>query len=263
MDMWKYFGITHREHVICNPTNEEKLDRLVALLRLAPGAQVVDIACGKAEFLIRTAERYGARCLGIDLSPFFIEEAGRSIRARAPGAEVLLREMNGADFEPDEPHGFAMASCLGGSWIYGGHGGTLDALIRLVAPGGWVITGEPYWRQEPPPEYVEACGFGSEAFGTHAGNVEAGETRGLELVHTLVSSQDDWDRYEGLQWYAASEYARSHPEDPDVPELLEKVAKERTAYLRWGRETLGWAIYLFRRPLVQRPAHAGQGAPKP
>jgi hypothetical protein len=30
------------------------------------------------------------------------------------------------------------------------------------------------------------------------------------------------------------------------------VGKARAAYLRWGRDTLGWAIYLFRA----RPAHS-------
>ena len=68
----------------------------------------------------------------------------------------------------------------------------------------------------------------------------------MDLVHTIVSSQDDWDRYEGLQWYATDEYARTHPDDPDVAEVVERVSKARAAYLRWGRDTLGWAIYMFR-----------------
>ena len=31
-----------------------------------------------------------------------------------------------------------------------------------------------------------------------------------------------------------------------LAELVERVNKARAAYLRWGRDTLGWAIYLFR-----------------
>jgi SAM-dependent methyltransferase len=247
MDMWKFYDITHRAHVICNPTSEEKLGRLVELLRLPADATVVDIACGKGEFLIRLAEAYGVRCVGIDLSPFVVAEAERRRGARATGAQVVFRQMNGADFAPDRPHSLTVASCIGASWVFGGHAGTLDALTRMVAPGGWVIAGEPYWLQEPAEEYLQATGLVREAFGTHVGNVEMGEQRGLDLVHTLVSSQDDWDRYEGLQWYAADEHARSHPEDPDLPELLGRVAQERRAYLRWGRDTVGWAIYVFRR----------------
>jgi SAM-dependent methyltransferase len=256
MDMWKFYDITHREHVICNPTSEEKLGRLVELLRLPADARVVDIACGKGELLTRLAEAYGVRCVGIDLSPFFVAAAERRLKARAPGSQVVVLQMNGADFEPDEPHSFTVASCIGASWVYGGHAGTMDALARMVVPGGWVIVGEPCWLREPSEEYLQASGHAREAFGTHAGNVEVGEQRGLDLVHTLVSNKDDWDRYEGLQWYAAAEYARSHPDDPDVPELLRQVAKERAAYLRWGRDTVGWAIYVFRRQIPEPPASA-------
>ena len=81
---------------------------------------------------------------------------------------------------------------------------------------------------------------------SHFSNAQAGEQRGLELVHTIVSSADDWDRYEGLQWLATAEYARAHPDDPDLAEVIERVNKERAAYLRWGRDTLNWAIYVFR-----------------
>ncbi len=254
MDTWKFYDITHHEHMICNPTSEEKLCRLVELLRLPADGHVVDIGCGKGEFLSRLTRAYGVRCLGIDMSPFFAAEAEKRLRASAPDNQAVVLQMNGADFEPDEPHSFTAASCIGASWIYGGYAGTLDALTHLVVPGGWVIVGEPYWLQEPSEEYLQVLGEGKEAFGTHASNVEVGEQRGLDLVHTLVSNKDDWDRYEGLQWYAAAEYARSHPVDPDLPELMGRVAKERTAFLRWGRDTMGWAIYVFRRRIPELAA---------
>jgi SAM-dependent methyltransferase len=247
MDIWKFYDITHREHTICNPTSDHKLARLVELLRLGTGSRVVDIACGKAEFLIRLAEVYGVCGVGIDISPFFIADAERRLQDRLPTADITFRQMDGADFKPGEPNSFALVSCLGASWVFGGHHGTLDALCNMVEEGGWVIVGEPFWTQEPSEEYLRASEVTRESFGTHAGNAEAGEDRGLDLVHTLVSSKDDWDGYEGLQWYAAAEYARLHPDDPDLPELTSRVARERAVYLRWGRDTLGWAIYAFRR----------------
>jgi len=164
--------------------------------------------------------------------------------------------MDGADFKPEEPHSFSLASCIGASWVFGGHPGTLDALSHMVQAGGWVVVGEAYWLQEPSDEYLLASGDTRDAFRTHAGNAEAGEERGLDLVHTFVSNKDDWDRYEGLQWYATAEYARSHPDDPDLPELIGRVAKKRAVYIRWGRDTLGWAIYVFRRRVSGSPASA-------
>jgi SAM-dependent methyltransferase len=247
MDMWKFYDITHREHVVCNPTSEEKLTRLVELVRLPTDAQVVDIACGKGEFLIRLAETYGARGVGIDISPFFIAEAKRRIEMRTSGVDVTFLQMDGADFKPDEPEKLDLASCIGASWVFGGHAATLEALIRMVKPGGWVIVGEPYWRHEPEREYLEAIRVTRNDFGTHYQNVEVGREHGLEAVYTLVSSQDDWDRYEGLQWYAAETWASDHRDDPDVETVLKQVRESKTAYLRWGRETLGWAIYVFKK----------------
>jgi hypothetical protein len=85
-------------------------------------------------------------------------------------------------------------------------------------------------------------------FGTHYGNVLVGEDEGLSPLYTMVSNQDDWDRYETLQWYAAEKYARDNPDAPDVSEMLTRVARGRTNYLQWGRDTLGWALYMFRKP---------------
>ncbi len=77
MDMWKYYDITHRKHIICNPTSEAKLSELMDLVLLDRGRQVVDVACGKGEFLIQIAEKYRVRGLGIDRSPYYLEEARR------------------------------------------------------------------------------------------------------------------------------------------------------------------------------------------
>ena len=30
-----------------------------------------------------------------------------------------------------------------------------------------------------------------------------------------------------------------------MPELIARVAKDRREYLNWGRDTLGWALYVF------------------
>jgi len=246
MDKLKFYDITHSEHIICNPTSEEKMNRLVDLLRLPVHARVVDIACGKGEFLIRLAEVYGAHGTGIDISPFYIDQAKRNHKARLSNADITFIQMNGADFKPDEPYSLDLVSCIGASWVFGGHVHTLEALIKMVKPGGWVIVGEPFWQQEPSLDLLEAYSMGKEDIGSHFSNAEAGKRLGMELVQTIVSSKDDWDLYEGLQWLSTVEYARTHPEDPDITELVDQVNNQKAAYLRWGRETLGWAIYMFR-----------------
>lgn len=227
----------------------DRLDDLIQRLRLEPGARVLELACGKGEFLTRLAETYDVSGVGVDISPYCVADTKDKLSRRVPEADIQVLEMDGADYEAPEPHHFELAACIGASWIFSGHQGTLEALINMVAPGGWIIVGEPYWRQAPSAEYLEASGDKAEDFGLHAENVAVGESLGLALWHTLVSELSDWDEYEGLQWYAAESYVREHPDDADGAGLIERVAKHRTTYLRWGRDTLGWAIYAFRRPL--------------
>ena len=247
MDTWKFYDVTHREHVICNPSSLGKYRELIELLRLAPHAPVLEIAMGKGEFILRLAEQYGIDGVGVDISPYHVGDARAKLSQRAPDANVTFLEMDGADYRPDEPESLDLTACIGASWIFDGHEGTLAALKAMTRPGGQIIVGEPYWRREPDTAYLEKVGFERDSFGTHRSNIETGQGLGLTPLYTLVSSPDEWDRYEGLQWYASEDYARTHPDDSDVPELLERVRGQRDTYLRWGRDTLGWAIYLFRK----------------
>ncbi|HEX7471771.1 MAG TPA: class I SAM-dependent methyltransferase [Candidatus Limnocylindrales bacterium] len=253
MDTWKFFDITHRDHVVCNPTSVARLDEVVGLLDLPPEPNVLDVACGKGEFLLRLAGTYGDgtgrgfRAVGVDISPFCIADVRAAAARRVPAAALELLEMGGADYRA-APASFDLACCLGASWIFNGHRGTLGALRAAVRPGGQVLVGEPFWRSEPDQAYLSLSGMRRDEFGRHAENVEAGIAEGLVPLLALVSNGDDWDRYETLQWRAAARYAASHRDDPDVPELLERVDRSRHAYLTWGRATLGWALYLFAVP---------------
>ncbi len=155
--------------------------------------------------------------------------------------------MDGAAYRA-EPGSFDLAVCLGASWTFDGHRGTLRALRDATRPGGQVLVGEPFWLKDPDPDYLSSAELERDEFGTHAGNVEVGIEEGLQPLLALVSDGDEWDRYETLQWRAAVRWAAAHPDDPDVPELLERVERGRREYLEHGRETLGWALYLFRVP---------------
>ncbi len=245
MDIWKFFDITHKEHIICNPTSLPRYQRLISLLRLKTGARVVEIATGKGEFMIQLAERYNVSGVAVDISPYCIADATAKLRERVPDADVTFIEMDGAKYKPEHPEAFDLAACIGASWIFGGHKGTLEALAGMIKPGGQILVGEPYWLKEPDPQYLSAAGFERNTFGTHYENVRTGELLGLNLNYSMVSTHDEWDNYEALQWYASNNYAMSHPDDPDLPELLQRVSASKEEYLRWGRDTVGWAIYMF------------------
>lgn len=244
MDLRKYFAIGHEPHLFCNPLSEAKVDELIALLALSDEARVLDIACGKAEFLVRTARRWKCSAVGVDISPHFVADARAKVEAAGLEPAIEIVEANGSEYS-GKPSSFDAAVCLGASWIWGGLEGTLRALTSWAKPGGMVVVGEPFWRSAPSLDHLEAAGLTESSFSTHFGNAQAGLGLGLGLLHTIVSSEDDWDRYESYQWYAAERYSRGNPGDPDVLELIAKVRKARDRYLQWGRKEIGWAVYLF------------------
>jgi ubiquinone/menaquinone biosynthesis C-methylase UbiE len=246
MDRWKWFSLTRRYHVIDNPTSEAKIDQVVAALELKRDATVVDVACGNAEVLCRIAERYRARGTGIEVSPYRCEAARKKVSSRGLDSLVTVLEMRGQDFvAPDSS--FDAALCIGATWVFGGYRGTLDTLRRWAKTGGIVVVGEPHWTAEPPPEYLASSGMKRESYGTHAGNLEIGTGLGLTPIFSVVSSPDDWDRYEGLSWLAAARYVRENPDDPDRAEIAASIARWREEYVRWGRNCFNWAIYLFEK----------------
>lgn len=247
MDRWKYYSVAHQDHRILNPMSPIKLDEMIEVLKLPPGSRVLDIACGKAEMLARLATRYQIDGTGVDFSPFFAAEAVRAVADRVrPPSRVEIIHGDGREYASSEP--FDLAMCIGASWVYGGHAGTLRKLGEFARPGGLVLTGEPFWRAKPPAEYLAAAQETEDDFLSHAGNVAVGEDLGMLPLYSIEGAIDDWDRYEWLRVQAAERYAHDHPEDPDGPEIQRICRLARDNYLRWGRDVLGWALYLFLKP---------------
>ena len=246
MDRWKYFDITHRFHVVCNPTSVAKLEELIGLMSLEPGSAVLEIACGKSEMLVRMAEAYDIRGVGVDLSPYFIKDAKELKRQRVSGSNLEFVNVDCAEYHRENTKNFDLSRGIGASWIYDGHQGTLRAMKGMTRPRGIVTMGEPFFTEGPSEEYLATEDFSRDDFSTHYGNVQIGEEEGLTPLYTMVSNLDDWDRYETLKWYAVDEFARNNPNDPDLPEIQARNAKAQEIFLRRGRELFGWVIYLFR-----------------
>jgi SAM-dependent methyltransferase len=244
MDIWKFFAVGHTNHVFYNPMSEAKFDEMIERLALPRDARMLDVACGPGELLVRLARRWGTTGVGVDLSPYCVKTARANVAAAGLAGAVEITEGEGNEFE-GAPESFDLVSCIGASWIFGGHRATLDALSTWAKPGGLVMVGEPFFTGEPSPEYLKVRGMNRESFGSHRSNVLTGVEQGLGFLYTIVSTQDDWDRYEGLQCDAAERYARDNPEDPDASKILSSVRKQYGEYLRWGRDELSWAVYLF------------------
>ena len=232
--------------------NKDKCEMLCSLLKLKQGARVLDIACGKGEFLIRLTELYDISGIGVDISPYFIKDCLEKQQKRVPKSNLKFIEMDGAKYKLESSELFNVTMCIGASWIFGGYLGTIKALKKMTKQEGLILIGEPYWIKEPDERYLKAEGVKKEDFLTHYGNMKLGEEEGLTCIYTLVSNHDDWDHYETFQWWASNDYIRANPDDPDLTEILSLTKKWKEKYLRWGRDTQGWAIYVFRNGIMKK-----------
>lgn len=185
--------------------------------------------------------------MGIDHAPHAIAEARARAARRVPEADLTLHEAPIAEV-PFEPASFDLALCIGSTHLYGDYRGALRALRALVRPGGYLLVGDIFWRREPDVAYLAVLGASREDQALHADNVASGREEGLIPLYSAVSSEDDWDHYEGLYARGIEVYALAHPDDRDTPAMLARIRTWRDAYLRWGRDTLGFALDLYIRP---------------
>jgi precorrin-6B methylase 2 len=236
-----YYAVAERDHELQNPTSPDKIRLLGRRLRLGPDSQVLDVASGKCGPAVILAGEFGCRITAIERAPEFVAEARERVAAARLAARIELVEQDAAEAELGLDR-YDVAMCLGASFVWDGLAGTLAALTPAVHAGGAVVVGEPYWRRLPLPDGLDAQGYV-----TLPETVARFQAAGLTPEALIDASLDDWDRYETLHWSALEDWLAANPDDPDAPRIRELHERNRDEYLTWGRELLGWAIFVTRK----------------
>ncbi len=247
MNRQKFSAIAHRDHDYLNPISAAKYERLLDLVPLEESSIVLDLGCGRAELSLRIIERFGSSVVAVDNSSLMLDAARERAEWTGALAKLHLDDTDIRNFNAD-PETFHLSVMLGSGGIAGGIAGICAKLRDWTKSGGYVLVGEGYWKRKPPLEYLAVLDGKESEFLDHRGNVQAGITAGLVPMHAAVASDDEWDEYEWKYARSIERYAREQPDDPDMPEMLDRIHRWRDAYLRWGRSTLGFAAYLFFRP---------------
>lgn len=235
----RYYVIAERAHELQNPISVEKLVLLGERLRLGPGSRVLDIASGRGGPALVLGRTFGCSVEGIEVAPEF--HAAAVERAAAEGLDDRLSfRLADASAEALEPGAYDAALCLGATFVYGGLGPTLDALRPSVGPQGHVVVGEPYWRTSPPPDDNDER---DASYRSLDDTVTSIESHGMSVVSLIDASRDDWDRYETLHWRSVEEWLAVNEDDPDAAEVRSLHEGSKGRYLRYRRDSLGWAIF--------------------
>ncbi|GAB2598693.1 hypothetical protein Aab01nite_74810 [Paractinoplanes abujensis] len=216
-------------------------------LRLPPGATLLDLACGTGEMLCTWSRDHGVTGTGVDISTNHIERA----RARA----VELGVAGNVTFVHGDAAGFVaaekvdVAACIGATWIGQGVAGTVELLGRSLRPGGLMLIGEPFWREDPPDE---AAVRGSHAeqrsdFADLPGLVGSFGELGWDLVEMVLADEDSWDRYVAAQWLTVRTWLDENPGDELAARFREELDTAPLNHVRYGRRYLGWGVFALKK----------------
>lgn len=240
----KASAIGHSETLFFCPLSEVKADWLLRQMDLPRGAVVLDIGCGRAGLLRRLlSARPDLRGVGVDLDGAAIAAASAHSRSEGLDQRLELVAEDAATFLARALPSDAVL-CVGSSHAVGGLDGLAAVSKRLLRPGGVLLVGDGFWRSDPSAEYLAALGAEPGELTTHAGNAERLTQAGLTVIATATASDDEWDDYEGRYHRAKVTWARANMDDPDASAILQSARTWYEAYLRWGRETLGFGWYV-------------------
>jgi SAM-dependent methyltransferase len=240
---FRFSAIAHGEMAIWNPLSGSTLNEAIEELRLAAGARVLDLGCGRGEALRRVVERYDAHGVGVDLSPFALAQA-RAASMELKHGTLELVEADALAYVPDAAFDAVLA--LGPGWERASFQALIQQLYGLVAPGGLLLVADGYWRTEPTEAYLALLGAARQEMGTHAEHIRQAIELGLTPLWAATATTRDWDRYEWRYLGSVERWAAAHPADPQHDEFLRRARAGRDRYLAGGREQLGFGIYHFR-----------------
>ncbi len=209
------------------PPGGADLYRQVARLTgLAPGMELLDVACGKGvplDFLVR---EHGVQGTGVEADPRLIAETERHFKTEGMAAEVSLQEASSLDLPfRDETFDVVIGEI--------GLAATVDPrnaireLVRVARPGGWVVLIQLVWKAPIDEDRKRAL---SEHLG-------ATPLMGVELRRVLLDAgvgdlhMEDWTD-EGTAF--RSVIRKPFPDFAELFGLFEKLGILRRAWSRWG-----------------------------
>ena len=115
----------------------KKIDHILTKLRLQPEQRLLDIGCGWGALVLRAAQQFGARCVGITLSQNQFDEATARVRAAGLQDRIEIRLQDYRDIQGpfDRITSVGMIEHVGLRNL-----SSYFRIIRdLLAPGGWAL----------------------------------------------------------------------------------------------------------------------------
>jgi SAM-dependent methyltransferase len=247
VDLLYSFTVRERDHRIHDPFTAEKLATLGRAIHLLPGTSILDLACGSGEMLCTWSREHGITGTGVDLNADFVNSARTRAAELGVSDQVTFVHGDAAGHVSTTP--VDVAACVGASWIGGGVPGTLALLERSVRPGGLLLVGEPFWRNEPPGQTaIEGSGASAKAdFHDLPGLIESFAQLGWDTIEMVLADEDSWDRYVAAQWFTVRNWLDANPDHESADEFRAELDTAPLRYVRFQRRYVGWGVFALKR----------------
>ena len=130
------------------------------------------------------------------------------------------------------------------AYIFGDYANLIKAIQPYLKKGGFLLVGEEFWKIQPSEEYLKILGAKESESRYHHENIALPETLGMTYLYTVIASEDDWNKFEGI-YFLEQELKGMRLEEVERQEYLKKVRLFRQGQFKYGRSTMGFGLYLF------------------
>ncbi|CAN5605694.1 methyltransferase domain-containing protein [soil metagenome] len=230
-DRQRLSAIAHATSLMWGPISQDTADGLLARLGslgISESSRVLDLGCGPAELLRRVCEATGASGIGVDSSPFAIEEARRRLATSPVRDRVELRIGDATVLTPDGTNDLVI--CIGPGWTTGGWVPMTRWTSAFVRPGGLLLLGEAAWRGVPREDSLATLEMTSDEHILGADVGRSVSEAGAKVAWSHRSSLDEWGAYADAYRSAMRHFVLDHPDDPITPAVC-------------SRSEAGWVHY--------------------
>ena len=243
-----FHHIAYRPLTVCNALSIARLKAAVQQAGLSPDAAVMDIGCAYGEVSMGLARGFDAAVTAVELDPVMAEEAEARIRAAGLSERIAVRrETSGAALAALPPFDLIIAL---GTTEPAGKGlrdpaAVFTALAEHLTPGGSLLWGDLFWKEEPPAplrQLVETGGY----YVSHDEWQAAARAAGLTVVLAEISDDAEWAAYRTTMEEAIADWLDAHPDHADASSVA-ATAHRIKMMLDFGAPFLGFGLYLFRK----------------
>jgi len=232
------FNLAAYAHMgIANPVSEAAIRAALDQTDLKPGDRAAELGCGNAAAAMVLA-RHGLQVLAVDRGEDMVGLARRKVAEARLDDRITVRRGEAAEIAGAEAP-FRLVAALGTTAL-----ADFGQLASWIAPGGWLLWGDLLFHGEPVRAFMEA----GLTYDTDAGWRARGRAAGLKLVDARISDDADWDAYLADMETGAEAWIRANPDHPGRPAVMQRAAGLAALYGPASRATLGFGLYLFRKP---------------